>query len=138
MNSNASPKLAVVFGGSGFVGRYVVRALASRGYRVRVAVRRPDLAFHLKPLGDLGQIQSVQANIRYRQSVEAAVQGADAVVNLVGTFDATGRNNFDAVHVLGAKSIADAAKKAGARMVHMSAIGADINSSSAYVASIFL
>lgn len=132
MSATAVPKLAVVFGGSGFVGRYVVRALAGRGYRVRVAVRRPDLAIHLKPLGDLGQIQLVQANIRFRQSVEAAVHGADTVVNLVGTFDAAGRNNFDAVHILGAKAIADATKKAGARLVHMSAIGADVNSKSGY------
>ena len=77
-------KLVTVFGGSGFVGRHVVRALAKRGYRVRVAVRRPDLAFHLQPLGGVGQIQAVQANLRFRWSVDRAVEGADHVVNLVG------------------------------------------------------
>ena len=84
MNSNASPKLAVVFGGSGFVGRHVVRALAKQGYRVRSACRRPDLAGHLQPLGNVGQIQLVQANIRYPDSIQAVCQGSYAVVNLVG------------------------------------------------------
>ncbi|MCB1470471.1 MAG: NAD(P)H-binding protein, partial [Rhizobiaceae bacterium] len=78
-----TPKLVTVFGASGFVGRHVVRALARRGYRVRAAVRRPDLAGHLQPLGNVGQIQAVQANLRVRWSVDRAVEGADHVINLV-------------------------------------------------------
>lgn len=126
------PKRVTVFGGSGFVGRHVVRALANRGYRVVAAVRRPDLAQHLQPLGDVGQIRAVQANIRVRWSVDRAVEGSDAVINLVGTFDATGRNNYDAVHVFGARAIAEAARAAGATLVHGSAIGADRDSDSGY------
>jgi NADH dehydrogenase len=78
-----TPKLVTVFGGSGFVGRHVVRALAKRGYRIRVACRRPDLAGHLQPLGNVGQIQAVQANVRVRWSVDRAAEGADHVINLV-------------------------------------------------------
>ncbi|MCB1439250.1 MAG: complex I NDUFA9 subunit family protein [Nitratireductor sp.] len=126
------PKLVTIFGGSGFVGRYIVSALAKRGYRIRVATRRPDLAFDLRPLGDVGQIQLVQANVRVRWSVDRAVEGADAVINLVGTFDAGGRNNFDAVHVFGARAIAEAARASGAGLIHMSAIGADPESGSGY------
>lgn len=92
MNSN--PKLVTVFGGSGFIGRNVVRELARRGYLVRVAVRRPDLAYHLQPLGDLGQIKAVQANLRYRYSIDNAVKGADVVINLVGSFDAGGKKQL--------------------------------------------
>lgn len=132
MKLSSSPRLVTVFGGSGFIGRHVVRSLANRGHQVRVAVRRPDLAGHLKPLGNLGQIQLVQANLRYKNSVDAAVRGADAVVNLVGTFDKGGRNNFQAVQVVGARTIANAAKRAGAKLVHMSAIGADPQSASEY------
>ena len=91
------PPLVTVFGGSGFVGRHVVRTLAKRGYRIRVAVRRPDLAGFLQPLGNVGQISFVQANLRYRSSVDAAVQGADHVVNCVGILFESGRNGFDAV-----------------------------------------
>ena len=94
---STSTKLVTVFGGSGFVGRYVVRALANRGYRVRVAVRRPDLAGFLKPLGNVGQVQLVQANLRYRRSVDAAVAGSDVVVNLVGILQESGRQKFEAV-----------------------------------------
>ena len=94
--------LVTVFGGSGFVGRHVVRALAKRGYRVRVAVRRPDLAGHLQPLGRVGQIHAVQANIRNLPSIVRAVQGADAVVNLVGILHESGRQTFDAVQAFGA------------------------------------
>lgn len=126
------PKRVTVFGGSGFIGRHVVRALAARGYRVVAAVRRPDLAQHLQPLGDVGQVRAIQANVRVRWSVDRAVEGSDAVINLVGTFDATGRNNFDAVHVFGARAIAEAARAAGATLVHGSAIGADPDSASAY------
>lgn len=126
------PRRITVFGGSGFVGRHVVRALAKRGYRVLVAVRRPDLAYHLQPLGDLGQIKAVQANVRVRWSVDRAVKGADAVVNLVGTFDTGGRNNLSAVQEFGARAIAEAARAEGAKLVHVSAIGADPDSASQY------
>jgi len=126
------PKQVTVFGGSGFVGRHVVRALAKRGYRVLVAVRRPDLAFHLQPLGDLGQIKAVQANVRVRWSVDRAVKGSHAVINLVGTFDAGGRNNFNAVQEFGARAIAEAARAEGAKLIQMSSIGADEESASIY------
>ncbi len=96
----SSAKLVTVFGGSGFVGRYVVQALARRGHRIRVAVRRPDLAGHLQPLGMVGQIKAIQANVRYRWSVDRAVEGADAVVNLVGILAERGRQTFDAVQAL--------------------------------------
>ncbi len=132
MKLSSSPKLATIFGGSGFVGRHVVRVLANKGYQVRVAVRRPDLAGHLKPLGNVGQIQLVQANLRYRKSVDAAVRGADVVVNLVGILQESGRQKFDAVQVFGARAVAEAARSAGARLVHMSAIGADPESDSEY------
>ena len=132
MKLATSPKLVCVFGGSGFVGRHVVRALANKGYQVRVAVRRPDLAGFLQPLGNVGQIQLFQANIRYRTSVDAAVRGADAVINLVGTFDQGGKNNFDAVQAMGADYVAQACKAEGAKLVHVSAIGADEDSTSGY------
>src|ERR671913_823948 len=90
-----SSQVITVFGGSGFLGRYVVGALAKRGYRVLVAVRRPDLAGHLQPLGRVGQIHAVQANVRYPQSVEAAVRDADVVVNLTGILYERGRQRFD-------------------------------------------
>jgi uncharacterized protein YbjT (DUF2867 family) len=128
-------KLVTVFGGSGFVGRHVVRALAKRGYRVRVAVRRPDLAFHLQPLGGVGQIMAVQANLRFRWSVDRAVEGADHVVNLVGILFEGGGQSFDAVQGFGARAVAEAARAAGAGLTHVSAIGADVNSASAYAAS---
>lgn len=128
--------LVTVFGGSGFVGRHLVRALAKRGWRVRVAVRRPDLAGHLQPLGAVGQIQPVQANIRNRASVDRAVAGADAVVNLVGILHESGRQTFGAVQAHGPGAIADAAAKAGVKtFVHLSAIGADKASASDYAAS---
>jgi len=124
--------LVTVFGGSGFLGRHVVRALADRDYLVRVAVRRPELAFHLQPLGRVGQIHAVQANLRFPQSVEAAVRDADMVVNLVGILFERGRQRFDAVQAEGAAAVARAAKAVGARLVHVSAIGADENSLSHY------
>lgn len=128
-----SEGLVTVFGGSGFVGRHVVRALARRGYRIRVAVRRPDLAGHLQPLGSVGQIHAVQANIRNAASIARAIEGADAVVNLVGILHNSGRNRFDAVQAFGAGAVARAAKAAGIkRMIHMSAIGADIASKADY------
>lgn len=128
-----STSLVTIFGGSGFVGRHVVRALAKTGARMRVAVRRPDLAGHLQPLGGVGQIHAVQANLRYADSIEKAVAGADAVINLVGLLAEGGKQRFDTIHVEGAKAIAEAATEAHVRaMVHISAIGADEASPSRY------
>ena len=127
--------LVTVFGGSGFLGRHVVRALAKRGYRIRVAVRRPDLAGHLQPLGRVGQIHAVQANLRYPASVEAAARDADVVVNLVGILFERGRQRFDAVQAFGAEAVALAAAAFGARLVHVSAIGADEKAPSHYARS---
>jgi len=124
--------LVTVFGGSGFLGRHVVRALANRGYRIRVAVRRPELTGHLQPLGRVGQIHAVQANVRYPQSVTAAARDADIVINLVGILFERGRQQFDDVMAQGADAVAQAANAAGARLVHFSAIGADANSPSHY------
>jgi NADH dehydrogenase len=128
-------KLVIVFGGSGFVGRHVVRALVKRGYRVRAAVRRPDLAGHLQPLGRVGQIHAVQANLRHAGSVEAAVRDADAVVNLVGIMVERGRQRFMDVQAAGAERVAQAAAKLGLPLVHVSAIGADETSASLYARS---
>jgi NADH dehydrogenase len=127
--------LVTVFGGSGFLGRHVVRALAQRDYRLRVGVRRPELAGHLQPLGKVGQINPVQANVRYPASLEAAMRGAHVVVNLVGILSEGGAQRFNAVHAHGAHAIAEAAAKIGARMVHVSAIGADVDSPSHYASS---
>jgi uncharacterized protein YbjT (DUF2867 family) len=127
--------LVTVFGGSGFLGRHVVRALAQRGYRIRVAVRRPDLAGHLQPLGRVGQIHAVQANLRYPASVEAAARDADVLVNLVGILFERGRQGFDAVQAFGAEAVAVAAASFGARLVHVSAIGADEQAPSHYARS---
>jgi NADH dehydrogenase len=124
--------LVTVFGGSGFLGRNVVRALAKRDYRIRVAVRRPELAGHLQPLGRVGQIHAVQANLRYPASVEAAMRDSQIAINLVGILTESGAQSFDAVQAKGAETIAKAAATAGARMVHVSAIGADENALSAY------
>jgi uncharacterized protein YbjT (DUF2867 family) len=127
--------LVTIFGGSGFLGRHVVRALARLGYRIRVAVRRPDLAGYLQPLGQVGQIHAVQANLRYQASVEAAARDADVVINLVGILFERGRQRFDAVHAFGAEAVALAASAFGARLVHVSAIGADERSPSHYARS---
>jgi NADH dehydrogenase len=135
MTVNNLPPLVTVFGGSGFVGRHVVRSLIRRGYRVRVAVRRPDLAGFLQPTAYIGQISLVQANLRYRQSVDRAVEGASHVVNCVGILFESGRNKFDAVQDFGARAVAEAARAAGAKLTHISAIGADPNSSSSYARS---
>ena len=130
-----SETLITIYGGSGFLGRHLVRALARRGYRIRVAVRRPELAGHLQPLGLVGQINAVQANIRNTASVEAAARGADVLINLVGILFERGRQRFDAVHTHGAEQVALAANAHGARMVHVSAIGADENGPSHYARS---
>ena len=113
--------LVTVFGGSGFLGRHVVRALAKQRYRIRVAVRRPELAGHLQPLGRVGQIHAVQANVRDRASVAAAVRGSDVVVNLIGILFEGGRQRFDTVHSAGAEAVALAAAAEHARMIHVSA-----------------
>lgn len=127
-----TPKLITVFGGSGFVGRHVVRALAKRGYRIRVACRRPDLAGHVQPLGNVGQIQPVQANVRVRWSVDRAVDGADHVINLVAILHESGRQRFPTVHEFGARAVAEAARAQGAGLTHVSALGASANSPSLY------
>jgi len=132
MRIDENSKVVTVFGGSGFVGRHVVRALANRGYRVIVAVRRPDLAFHLQPLGNVGQIRAVQANLRYRWSSDRAVAESDAVINLVGILKQTGRQTFSAVQAFGARAVAEAARARGVRLVHVSAIGADANGTAQY------
>ncbi len=124
--------LVTVFGGSGFLGRHVVRALAKRDYRIRVAVRRPELAGHLQPLGRVGQIHAVQANLRYPGSVEAAMRDSHAAINLVGILAESGAQTFDAVQGSGAGTMAKAAAAAGAAVVHVSAIGAAENSPSRY------
>ena len=131
-----SDKIVTIIGGSGFVGRHAARALAKRGYRVRVACRRPDLAGHVQPLGTPGQIMPVQANVRYPASLAAACDGAFAVINLPGVLANRGAQSFEAVHVFGADASAKAAKASGAKVfIQMSALGADANSLSEYARS---
>jgi uncharacterized protein YbjT (DUF2867 family) len=125
-------RLVTIYGGSGFVGRHLVRALAKRGWRIRVAVRRPDLAGHLQPLGVVGQVHAVQANLRYPDSVARAAVGSNAIVNLVGILYQSGAQRFDAVQAEGASAVAQAAKAEGARLIQMSALGADADSDSNY------
>jgi NADH dehydrogenase len=127
--------LVTVFGGSGFIGRHVVRALAKRDYRIRVAVRRPELAGFLQPLGRVGQIHAVQANLRFPDSVRAAMQDSSVAINLVGILTETWNQRFDGVQGSGAATIAQAAAKVGARLVQMSAIGANADSESEYATS---
>jgi uncharacterized protein YbjT (DUF2867 family) len=128
--------LVTIYGGSGFIGRHLVGAIAKTGARMRVAVRRPELAGHLQPLGGVGQINAVQANVRYPDSLLAAARGADAVVNLVGILFPTGKQTFEAVQDEGAAHVAEAARAADARaMVHVSAIGASERSRSVYARS---
>ena len=131
MQSNLET-LVTVFGGSGFLGRNVVRALCRRDYRVRVAVRRPELAGYLQPSGRVGQVHTVQANLRYPASVEAAIRDSHIVINLVGILAEAGGQTFDAVQAKGAETVARAAAAAGARLIHVSAIGADAGSASHY------
>ena len=134
--SPSTDRLATVFGGSGFLGRHIVRALAREGWRIRVAVRRPDLAGFLRPLGVVGQIELVQANLRYPDSIAAALEGANAVVNAAGIQRQSGRQTYDAVHVAGAGAIARAAAAAGiGTLVHVSGVGADARSPNPYIAS---
>jgi len=135
MMKSAQPAggMVTVFGGSGFLGRHIVHALARRGYRVRVAVRRPNDAHYLRPMGVVGQVEPVQANIRDEASVQAAVAGAVAVVNLVGIMNESGKQTFEAVMSEGAGRVARAAAAAGVpKLVHISAIGADEEGASDY------
>ena len=128
--------LATVFGGSGFIGRYAVAALAKEGWRLRAAVRRPDLAGFLQPAGRVGQVFPVQANVRYPQSVARVIDGAKTVVNAVGVLTSSGRQSFRAIHVEGARAIAKAARERGVeRLVHISALGADPKAKSRYARS---
>ncbi|WP_421789906.1 complex I NDUFA9 subunit family protein [Hyphobacterium sp.] len=126
-------EMITVFGGSGFIGRYVVRALVKQGYRVRVATRRPHLALDLKVTGVVGQVELIQSNVRNKDSVARAVEGAHGVVNLVGILFESGRQKFDSLQAEGARNIAEAAATAGvARFVQLSAIGADAASKADY------
>lgn len=135
MQRNATPRLVTVFGGSGFLGRHVVRALARRGYNIRAAVRRPDLAGHLQPLGNVGQIHAVQANLRARWSVDRAVKGASHVVNCVGAPFGSGAQRTHAVQDFGARAVAEAARAVGATVTHVSSLGADAASDVPYAVS---
>ncbi|WP_103257510.1 complex I NDUFA9 subunit family protein [Tabrizicola aquatica] len=129
-------KLVTIFGGSGFVGRYIARRMAKEGWRVRVAVRRPNEALFVRPYGVVGQVEPVACNIRDDASVRAVIRGADAVVNCVGILNRSGRNTFDSVQAEGAGRIARIAAAEGvATMVHLSAIGADAQSDSDYARS---
>ncbi len=133
MTAENSEKIVTLIGGSGFIGRHIVRALAKRGYRIRVACRRPDLAGHVQPLGTPGQIMPVQANVRFPASLAAVCDGATAVVNLTGVLASRGSQSFDAIHVFGAEATAKAAKAAQAQVfIQMSALGADEESASDY------
>ena len=126
-------KLVTIFGGSGFVGRYIARRMAKEGWRVRVAVRRPNEAIFVRPYGAVGQVEPILANIRDDASVAAALAGADAVVNCVGVLTERGKNKFEAVQAEGAARIARLAAEAGVgQLVHLSAIGADAESDSDY------
>jgi NADH dehydrogenase len=131
--SLSNTTLITIYGGSGFLGRHVVRALAKTGARMRIAVRRPDLAGHLQPLGGVGQIVPVQANVRVPDSLVAPAESADIVINLVGILSPSGKQTFKAVQDEGARHVAEAARTAGAKaFLQMSAIGADADSPSAY------
>ncbi|MEO6394994.1 MAG: complex I NDUFA9 subunit family protein [Devosia sp.] len=131
-----TPQTVAIFGGSGFVGTQIVQLLARAGYRIRIAVRRPDLAGHLRPLGAVGQIVLVQANVRNADSVMAAARDADVVINLVGIGHERGKQRFRAVHAMGAKAVAEAARAAGAKaLIHMSVLGAAAKSPSTFARS---
>ncbi|MCO8143664.1 complex I NDUFA9 subunit family protein [Rhodovulum tesquicola] len=126
-------RLVTVFGGSGFVGRYIAQRLAAEGWRVRVAVRRPNEALFVRTYGAVGQVEPMLCNIREPASVADALQGADAAVNCVGILNEVGRNTFGLVQHHGARHVAEEAAKAGVgRLVHVSAIGADPDGKSAY------
>jgi uncharacterized protein YbjT (DUF2867 family) len=129
MRNPGSPPLITIFGGGGFIGRYVCEALLKSGTRLRVASRDPRRAWFLQPLGTVGQLSTIAADLRRPETIARAVEGADAVINLVGVFS----GNLELIHVHGAGKLAAAAKATGAQaFVHISAIGADSNSSSEY------
>ena len=129
----ANPGLVTVFGASGFLGRYVVRALTARGWRVRAAVRNPHTSHELKVIGDVGQVQLMQANLRFPQSVARAVDGADAVINLIGVLFESGRQTFEALLEIGPDTIGEACAAAGiTNIAHVSALGVSPNSESEY------
>src|SRR5262245_60389055 len=133
MSRREQGSLATVFGGSGFIGRHAVRALARDGWRIRAAVRRPDLAGHLQPMGRVGQIMGVQANLRFPESARREAEGSTVVVNLVGILTKAGAHTFEAIHVEGARAAAKAARQAGAEVfVHVSAIGASPKANAHY------
>ncbi len=130
------PQIVTIFGGSGFVGKYITQQMARAGWRVRVAVRRPQEAIHVKTLGGVGQVEPIQANIRDEDSTRAAIAGADAVINCVGLLQESGSQTFEALHVQGAERIARLSAEAGiARLVHISALGADPLADSAYAST---
>ncbi len=134
--SERKPKLATIVGGSGVLGTQLVQKMAANGYRIRVGVRRPDLAGHLRPLGSVGQVQPIQVNVRDYDSVARAVKGAEIVINLAGIRHESARQRFDAVHNTGAANVARAASEANvARLVHVSALGADQQAKSAFLRS---
>ena len=125
--------LVTVFGGSGFLGKHVVRALVAKGYRVRVPMRRPHIGMDLRVIGNVGQVQLMQSNLRFEKSVQRAVEGSDAVINLVAVLYETGQQSFEALHVRGAETLAKAVAAEGiTNFVHVSAIGADKDSQSDY------
>ena len=131
--SENSEKIVTLIGGSGFIGRHIVRALANRGYRIRVACRRPDLAGHVQPLGTPGQVMPVQANVRFPPSLAAACEGAYAVINLTGILASHSAQSFSAIHVSGAEASGRAARAAKAQVfIQMSALGANADSTSEY------
>ena len=133
---SVSSKRYLITGGTGFLGRHIVRRLAKRGWRLRIATRRPNEALQLKTNGVPGQIELVQANIRDDKSVAAAVHDADAVINAVGILFESGKQKFAAVQAQGAARIARLAAEAGVEtMVHISAIGADETSQALYAQS---
>jgi NADH dehydrogenase len=124
MTAIPSTRLVTIFGGSGFLGRHMVRALANDGWRIRVAVRRPNNALFLKPMGRVGQIQLVKANVRDEEAVRAALKGADAAINLVAVLYQSGNQRFDSLHVEAAERIARLASELGVgRLLHVSALG---------------
>src|ERR1700751_3941819 len=125
--------LITVIGGSGFIGRHAVRVLARDGWRIKAAIRRPDLAGHLQPMGVVGQIHPVQTNLRFPESIRQALTGADAAVNLVGILFKSGAQTFKNIHVEGARNAARAAREAGIKtFIHVSALGASPNSKGRY------